>query len=60
MKRINEFEQIIQEHVEAFGVEPVITGAEFSSSGDIDLKILRAIEIGIPYVEEELPKNVAT
>ena len=60
MEELTEFEKIVKEHIDAFGVAPVITGAEFSSAGDIDLKILRAIEIGVPYVEEEVPKDVVT
>jgi hypothetical protein len=43
-------------HKEKFGVEPVITGVNFHLGTDriID-RILKSIEDGIPYIEEEVP-----
>lgn len=51
---------IIEMHINKFGVEPVITGINFNDSLDIYENILQSIEDGIPYVEQELNESVST
>lgn len=55
-----EFADLIQLHKEKFGVEPVITGIASQSSGDLDAKIVKAIQSGIPYIEQEVPEGILT
>jgi hypothetical protein len=55
-----EFQDIVKLHIDVFGVEPVITGINYNKSENTDLKILEAIEIGIPYIEQEIPEGVST
>ena len=59
MKEIT-FKDIVQLHLEKFGVDPVITGINAQDSGDLDLKILYAIESGVPYAEQPVPEEVST
>jgi hypothetical protein len=59
MKEID-FKDIVQLHLQKFGVAPVITGIDAQESGDLDLKILYAIESGVPYIEQEIPEGVLT
>jgi hypothetical protein len=47
-------ERLIQDHIDKFGVAPVITGVNFSEPEKIWEGIEQAIEDGIPY-EEEAP-----
>jgi hypothetical protein len=42
-------------HLEKFGVEPFITGINWNRPNLIEKGIIKAIESGQPYVEEELP-----
>jgi hypothetical protein len=53
-----EVENIIKMHVDKFGFEPKITGINFHISDQILDLILQAIEDNIPYVEQEVPKDV--
>ncbi len=55
-----DFQGIVKLHLETFGVNPIITGIGAQDSGDLDLKILYAIETGVPYIEQELPEGVST
>jgi hypothetical protein len=45
-------------HVEKFGFEPVITGANFWESDKTPERIMEAIEKGVPYIEKEVPPGV--
>lgn len=47
-------DDLIQEHISVFGVEPVITGINFADQEAIWEAIEQAIEDGVPYVEQEL------
>lgn len=55
-----EYADLVDLHKEKFGVEPVITGINSQSSGDLDAKIVKAIQSGIPYVEQEVPDGLLT
>lgn len=44
-----------QQHIDRFGVEPVVTGVNAFSPDEIDTGIMRAIATGVPYVEPDLP-----
>lgn len=55
-----EYADLVVLHKEKFGVEPVITGINSQSSGDLDAKIVKAIQSGIPYVEQEVPDGLLT
>lgn len=57
---IYEFEDIVQLHVEKFGVEPVFTGENFANSEKIVDLIIDAINSDKPYVENDLPDGVLT
>lgn len=46
-------DDLIQEHIDIFGVEPVITGINFHDPELIWEGIERAIDEGVPYVEAE-------
>jgi hypothetical protein len=58
--KVLEYQDIIQLHIEKFGVEPVITGINFTRSEEIEDLILEAISAGVPYVEQEVPEGVST
>ena len=60
MVDVLEFQDIVKLHIDIFGVEPVITGINYNKSEDTDLKILEAIETGIPYIEQKIPEGVST
>lgn len=45
---------LIQDHIDKFGVAPVITGINFADQETIWEGIEQAIENGVPYVEKEL------
>tara|TARA_R110000796_G_scaffold243933_1_gene366748 strand:+ start:321 stop:503 length:183 start_codon:yes stop_codon:yes gene_type:complete len=47
-------------HVKQFGVDPVITGINASTSGDLLESIIDALETGVPYIEQEVPEEVKT
>lgn len=55
-----EYQDIVQEHINKFGVEPVITGIDFANSGDAIDAIVEAIINGVPYVEDEITDNRLT
>ena len=55
-----DYQDIVDLHIEKFGVEPVITGINYSISGDIAGLILDAIDDNVPYVEQEVPDGVVT
>ena len=46
------YQDIVQQHIDLFGVEPIITGARYWDDVPLDIRVLRAIEAGQPYVEE--------
>jgi hypothetical protein len=52
------FADLIQMHIEEFGVEPVITGINYHQSDEIADRIIAAINIGQPYVEQDVPEDV--
>ena len=58
--KVLEYQDIIQLHIQKFGVEPVITGINFTRSEEIEDLILEAISAGVPYVEQEVPEGVST
>lgn len=60
MSKILEFKDIVDLHVQKFGVEPVITGLNYTRSMEIEDLIVEAIESGVPYVEQEVPEGVVT
>jgi len=51
------YQEIVQEHIDVFGVEPVITGASRWDNVPLSDRILEAIESGKPYVEEAIPED---
>ena len=50
-----DFQGLVRLHLEKFGVEPFITGINWNRPNLIEKGIIKAIESGQPYVEEELP-----
>ena len=50
-----DFQVLVRMHLEKFGVEPFITGINWNQPDLIEKGIIKAIESGQPYVEEELP-----
>lgn len=58
MNELTEMQKAYKEHVEKFGVEPVITGINFEQSDMIVEWIYDAIDRGEPYVEEEPKEGV--
>lgn len=51
------YEELVQHHIDAFGVEPVITGVNrFDITTTVD-GIIDAIRNGIPYVEKSLDED---
>lgn len=50
-----DWKDVVQLHVDKFGVEPVITGINFHDSGNIIIWVMEAIEKGEPYVEDDVP-----
>lgn len=54
------FEDLTEMHKEKFGVYPVVTGINYAGSGNLIDNIADAISSGIPYVEQELPKDIET
>ena len=55
-----EYRDIVNLHIEKFGVEPVITGINYAISDDIEDLIIQAIVDGRPYVEDDLPPGIVT
>ena len=49
------YKELVKLHVDAFGVEPRITGINWDQPDLIESGIIKAIESGQPYVEEDLP-----
>lgn len=58
--KVLEYQDIIQMHIDKFGVEPIVTGINYAISGDIEELILEAIAAEVPYVEQEVPDGVST
>lgn len=58
--KVLEYADIVQLHIDKFGVEPVITGLRFAISDQIEDLILEAIDSGVPYVEQDVPDGVQT
>jgi hypothetical protein len=58
--KVLEYQDIIQMHIDKFGVEPIVTGINYAISGDIEDLILEAIAAEVPYVEQEVPDGVST
>ncbi len=52
---LNYHQELARLHLEKFGVEPFITGINWNRPNLIEKGIIKAIESGQPYVEEELP-----
>lgn len=52
------YQDVFKMHVEEFGVEPVVTGANFWESDNIIEFLLEAIDSGVPYVEDDVPKRI--
>lgn len=48
------YEEAVKQHISRFGVEPVITGANYWQSNKIPEFILDAIEQNRPYVEANI------
>lgn len=51
------YKDVVKLHVEKFGVEPVITGANFWESTNIIDRIVEAIENNQSYVEAEVEEG---
>lgn len=54
------YNDVLKMHIEKFLAEPVVTGANFFDSSELIFAIIKAIESGSPYVEEEVPDGVVT
>ncbi len=54
---LNYHQELVRLHLEKFGVEPFITGINWNQPDLIEKGIIKAIESGQPYVEEELPQG---
>ena len=52
-----DIDDLIQAHVDAFGVEPVITGINFWDPTITWDGVEQAIEDGVPYVEQEVERE---
>lgn len=52
--------EIFKMHFDKFGTQPIITGSEFWSETPAELRVLRAIVKGIPYVEEQMEDGALT
>lgn len=53
-------ENIYDLHLEVFGVEPVVTGINYAESGSLVERLIEAIQVGVPYVEQPVPEGVST
>ena len=51
---------LVKLHLNKFGVGPYITGINWNQPDLIEEGIIKAIESGQPYVEEELPQGTVT
>ena len=60
MAKVLTYKDVVQMHVDTFGVEPVITGINFWESDNIIEALLDAIDSGKPYVEDEVPEGMDT
>ena len=56
--KIMSYQDVVNLHVEVFGVEPVITGALYWESDTLIDRILDAIDKGEPYVEPDVPDDM--
>jgi len=52
------YEDIVRQHIERFGVEPVVTGSRHWDDEPLDIRVLNAIDEGRPYVEEDVPEGL--
>ena len=52
---IAEMQQLTNLYIEVFGEEPVLTGMGFSDGESLANKMIKAIETGIPLIEEPVP-----
>jgi hypothetical protein len=50
-------QDVLQMHMDAFGVEPIITGAEAMSDVPLIERIYAAIEANKPYIEKAVSEN---
>lgn len=50
--------ELFEEHLKVFGVKPVITGINFHNQDDIIDGIEKAIETGVPYVEDDVEDGI--
>ena len=60
MTMLLDYQAIVALHVKTFGVEPVITGINYTESDKIEGWILQAVFDGIPYIEDEVPDGFDT
>lgn len=52
------FEDVVQLHIDTFGVEPEITGVNYWESDILVERLVEAINSGVPYVEKEVETGV--
>ena len=55
---IMDYQDVVNLHVEVFGVEPVITGALYWESDTLIERILEEIDRGEAYVEPDVPDDM--
>ena len=53
-----DYQDVVNLHVEVFGVEPVITGALYWESDTLIERILEEIDRGEAYVEPDVPDDM--
>jgi hypothetical protein len=53
-----DWKDVVQLHIDKFGVEPVITGINFHDSDKIIIWVMEAIENGTPYIEKDVPDGI--
>jgi len=51
------YQEIIQMHVDMFGIEPIVTGANYWDDDPLTDRVLNAIDSGQPYIEDTVPKG---
>jgi|TARA_R110000744_G_scaffold196563_1_gene315827 hypothetical protein len=54
------YEEIVQLHIDTFGVAPVITGLAAQEADSLIELLVKAIVSGIPYVEQDVPDGALT
>lgn len=60
MSEVLDWQGVIALHEKTFGVKPIITGMNAQKSDTLLVRILDAIDKGIPYAEQPVPNNVDT